>query len=255
MLSGGWGAPSRGASTLQSSGRQYVLPIPEVPASTSQAIRQALVGSVQPFAAQQNRIRILSSKLREQREKAKACQQKIVDLEAQKEESLRDIRETRQQEAANTVAILERRLRNRYNKELAASRAAWQEQLDTDCDAKRKAWRLGKEEATKVTERNDAEGHESVTKRAKLTDLEQSATNDPCEGDSSMETSIEALVQPALSAIDIKSDSLKKELVETEAALERLNETRTEMIWLLKQVIKAEEKRKVGHNKRANGKS
>jgi hypothetical protein len=114
---------------------------------------------------------------------------------------------------------------------------------------------LGKEEATKVTQRNDAEGHESVTKRAKLTDLEQSATNDPCDGDSSMEASIEALVQPALSAIDIKSDSLKKELVETEAALERLNETRTEMIWLLKQVIKAEEKRKVDRNKRANGQS
>jgi chromosome segregation ATPase len=248
MLSGGAG-PSRGASTSQSNGRQFVLPIPEVPASTSHAIRQALVGSVQPFAAQQNRIRILSTKLREQREKAKTCQQKIVDLEEQKEESLRDIRETRQQEAANTVAILERRLRNRYNKELTASRAAWQQQLEAECDAKRKAWHLERDEASSAKERNDADDLESVTKRAKSTELEQSATHDPSEGDSSMEASIEALVQPALAAIDIKSDGLKNELVETEAALERLNETRTEMIWLLKQVIKAEEKRKVDHKR------
>ena len=64
------------------------------------------------------------------------------------------------------------------------------------------------------------------------------------------DAAIAALIQPAVAAVEIKSDGLREEVAEAEASLEKLNESRTEMIWLLKQVIKAEEKQKVDNNKK-----
>ena len=128
----------RGTLTSQTNKvRQFLLPIPAVPAATAKAIRNTLAGTVQPFSAQQNRIRVLTAKLQDQRDKAAASQNRIAELETLKEQGLRDIRETRQHETANTVAALERKLRNRYTKESAAAQAVWKEQLNEECAAKR----------------------------------------------------------------------------------------------------------------------
>lgn len=216
--------------------RQFVLPIPAVPAHTAKAIRTALAGTIQPFAAQQNRIRSLTAKLQDQREKAAASQQRKADLETLKEQGLRDIRETRQQETANIVATLERKLRIRYNKEAAAAQAVWKAQLDEECEAKRKAWRLARQEAV--------DSGEPDKKRMKLLEAAAGDSEEPTDA------AILAIIQPAAAAVEIKSDGLREQVVEAEAALEKLIESRTEMIWLLKQVIKADEKQKSDNSKK-----
>ena len=143
--------------------RQFVLPIPTVPIATAKAIRESLAGSVhQPFAAQKHRIRTLSSKVLDQRAKAVASQQRITELEDEKEQGLRDIRETRQQETVDIVAVVERKLRSRYNKEAAAAHAIWKEHLEQECEAKRKAWRQRQE--TQLENSLDGEPEKKRTK-------------------------------------------------------------------------------------------
>jgi hypothetical protein len=228
--------------------RQFVLPIPPVPAATSKAIRASLASTVQPFAAQQNRIRILTTKFHDQRAKAAASQKRIAELEDEKELGLRDIRETRQQETADIIAAVERKLRSRYNKEAAAAHAIWKEKLDEECEAKRKAWKF--EEQQKDEEKMNAVVHddEPDPKRLKVQDkveTEKLETTDAIGITTISETG--TMDAPIVK----KSDEIRKKIQETEATLEKLTETRTEMIWLLKQVIKAEEKRKIDLNKKA----
>lgn len=246
--------------------RQYLLPIPPVPNGTAKAIRLALYGTIHPYTGQQSRIRTLSAKLQDQRDEAAACQQKIAELETMKEHSLRDIRETRQQETANTVAALERKLRNRHSKEAAAAEVVWKEHLDEECEAKRKVWQQAcddaacrEEPSAKRVKHPDAAAKvscsEELTEPAGVScdqpavPLEQPAV--PFDQPAlPLEQIALPLDQPGGSAVQVKSEILRDQVVEAEAAFEKLTESRTEMIWLLKQVIKAEEKQKADGNKK-----
>ncbi len=231
--------------------RQFVLAIPPVPTDTAKAIRESLAGSaVQPFAAQKNRIRALHAKVLDQRAKATASQKRILELEDKKEQGLRDIRETRQQETADIVAVVERKLRSRYNKESVAAHDMWKENLEEECEAKRQAWRQLQQEDNPGTESHSQEGGEPDKKRAKREDESQqdretsvTAVGAPySESLVTLDTTATTVVSDATVADTKKSDTLRKKLLESEAALEKLTETRAELIWLLKQVIKADEK-------------
>ena len=231
-----------------------MLPIPPVPTDTAKAIRESLAGTVQPFAAQQNRIRALTCKVLDHRAKAAASQKRIVELEDEKEQGLRDIRETRQRETADIVAAVERKLRSRYNKEAAAAQALWKEKLEEECDAKRKAWREQQQQQKEdqLTVSSSHEG-EPDKKRTKLDEEEQESenlanivvsndNNSTLEMVSTTPRDISSVAPTKEAEKKKKSDVLREQLTESEAALEKLTETRAEMIWLLKQVIKADEK-------------
>lgn len=236
--------------------RQFVLDIPPVPIDTAKAIRESLAGStVQPFAAQQNRIRALHAKVLDQRAKAAASQKRILELEDKKEQGLRDIRETRQQETADIVAVVERKLRSRYNKESVAAHDLWKENLEEECEAKRQAWRQQQQQDNPGTGSNSQEGGEPDKKRVKLEEDESQQDRETPNAavDAPNPENLVATMDDTATATTIvsdtrvdtdtkKSDALRKQLLETEAALEKLTETRAELIWLLKQVIKADEK-------------
>jgi hypothetical protein len=236
--------------------RQFVLPIPPVPAATAKAIHESLVGTVQPYAAQQNRIRTLTSKVIDQRAKAAASQKRIVALEDEKEQGLRDIRETRQKETADIVAVVERKLRSRYNKETTAAHALWKEKLEEECEAKRKAWREEQQQEQLSTSLNEDEPDKKRTKlvgddvkkgiEEKIDDTIVN-TDNVTSSDTTIKSVTLVTDEPSMKTKDEettkkKSDLLQEKLIESEAALEKLTETRAEMIWLLKQVIKADEK-------------
>ena len=227
--------------------RQFVLPIPPVPTATAKAIRESLVGAVQPFAAQQNRIRTLTSKVLDQRAKTVSSQKRITELEDEKEQGLRDIRETRQQETADIVAAVERKLRSRYNKEAAAAHAIWKENLEEECEAKRKEWRLQQENQLCHSHEGEPE-----KKRTKLEDDKQECEKsvsavDHSDSDNMVKSDM-AIAPVAPTSEEMieqrkKTDALREKLLEAEATLEKLTETRTEIVWLLKQVIQVDMKR------------
>ena len=231
-----WCAPGAAGSILRNTVslhankvRQYRVSVPPVPAAVRQYVVRTSKAVKNPFAAQQNRIRVLTNKLRDQRERAAAAEAKITELETAKEEGLRDIRETRQQETQNAVDAMERKWRNRHNKEAAAAEQQWKEELEDECEAKRGDFR-------KRVQKNSAQ--EPALKRLKL--LEEAVHTQEKPRDDA----IAALIEPAVASVEVKSDALKKKADAKAAALERLEQSRRGMINLLKEVIKAEGKQK-----------
>lgn len=241
-----WSAPATVGSILRNAVsqhankvRQFRLPIPPTPIDVRRAIEESVTAQrqQQPFAAQQNRIRTLTTKLHDQRAKAVASQAKLVALETAKEEGLRGIRETLQQETQQTVQNLERKWRSRHNKEAAAAELQWKEQLEEQCEAKR-------DELRKHMLENSSQ--EPALKRLKL--LEEAAKaavkGDDDSQDVPQDDVIVALIEPAVSAVEVTSDFLQKQADAKVAAVDEMEQSRREMINLLKEVIKAEGKQK-----------
>jgi hypothetical protein len=216
-------SPARPSHASQVRRQQYVLP--PVPEAVAQAIR----ATVRP-SQYQTRIRNLTNKLQDQQVKQEKYKAKIKDLEAQKDEQLRVIRETNRDQTRQIISALEKKVRDQYAVEEAEARKQFEEKLQGD---------LGKMRAEFKEKQKSKYNHEPARKRIKL--LEEMATSDETVTDGA----IAAIYQPALEAIEIKSHDLQTAYQESENALEKLNESRADMIWLLKQVIKIEAKDKV----------
>jgi hypothetical protein len=216
------GRPSNAFSQVRR--QQYALtPVPE-------AVAQAIRATVRP-SQYQTRIRNLINKLEDQQVKQEKYKMKIRDLEAQKDEQLRVIRETNREETNQRIAVVEAKLRKQFAAEEVEARKAFEEKLQEDRKAKRAEFM----EKLKIKY-----NHEPARKRIKL--LEEAATrSDETEED---DGAIAAIYKPALEAIEIKSHSLTTACQEAEVALEKLNECRADMIWLLKETIKVETKDK-----------
>ena len=219
--------------------RQFRLPLPAVPAAVRQAIEAHVrLARRRPLATQQNRIRVLTTKLHDQREKAAASQEKLAALETAKEEGLRGIRESLQQETQQTVQTMERKWRHRNQKEVAAAEQQWKEQVEEQCEAKRHEWRKRMQKT---------HSQEPALKRLKLL---EDAAQAAAKGDDSSAPElpqndvIVALIEPAVSAVEVTSDFLQKQVDAKVAAVEEMEQSRKEMINLLKEVIKAEGKQK-----------
>ena len=236
-----WSAPAASGSILRNTVslhankvRQYRFNIPAVPNAVRKAMESTLASVKKPFAAQQNRIRILTNKLQDQRQKAVASQEKIAALETAKEEGLRDIRETRQQEMQNMVHTMEKKMRNRHSKEIAAAEQQWKEQVEEECEAKRDDFRKRAQEKSE---------QEPALKRLKL--LEEAASQTTQEASATLqEDAIAALLEPAMATVEVKSEVMQNEADAKTAALHQLEQSRRGMINLLKEVIKAEGKQK-----------
>lgn len=198
--------------------RSFYFDIPPVPPEVANVIKSRASSNTNPFAAQQNRIRALTNKLQDQQKKAKTAQAKITELELQKQESLQQIRESNQAEMSKNVQSVERKLRARHAKEAAVEKQAFEQELNRECEVRRKRFR----DELVLQEEED----EQAQKATKTMEASETAT------------AVEKLEQPSRSAALLAE-------AETELAqVETLKESRAEMIWLLKQVIKEEEKRK-----------
>lgn len=203
--------------------QQYALP--PVPEAVAQSIR----ATVRP-SLYESRIRNLTNKLQDQHVKQEKYKAKIKDLEAQKDEQLRVIRETNREQTRQIISALEKEVRDQYALEEAMDRKSFEEKLRKELETRRAEFK--EQQTTKYN-------HEPARKRIKL--LEEAATSEITVTDGG----IAAICQSALEAIEIKSDGLKTAYQESEVALEKLNESRADMIWLLKQAIKIEAKDKI----------
>jgi len=237
-----WSAPAASGSILRNTVslhankvRQYRFNIPAVPNAVRKAVESTLASVKKPFAAQQNRIRVLTTKLHDQRQKAAAAQEKIAALERAKEEGLRDIRETRQQEMQNMVHTMEKKMRNRHSKEAAAAEQQWKEQMEEECEAKRDDFRKRAQEKS---------AQEPALKRLKLLEEAASQTTQEVSTTHPHEDAIAALIEPAMATVEVKSEVMQNEADAKTAALQQLEQSRRGMINLLKEVIKAEGKQK-----------
>ena len=170
------------------------------------------------FVTEQLQIRNYQMKQKEQKRKARELQQKVEDLKRVKEEGLQEIRQQWEHDTKKILDDLEVKMREDSAVKAQQQKSEWKRALEQDCADKRKSL---------------AEEHELNRKKRK----EELDTKTEAEA---KEKSVQQEQQHK------ESDDLKKELEEMKREVENLTENRTEMIWLLKQAIKAEEKKKKG---------
>lgn len=195
--------------------------IPAIPAKQQKALYQAVRQQFprrhrnKPHAEEQQ-IRNFQNKIKEQRRKARDLQDKLEELEQLKEQKLKDIRKARQEEARKALDALEVKMREEFAAQVQERKSEWKRALEEECQIQRK--RLGEELESKRKKRKE----EFEAKKA--SEAQQASVEQEKE--------------------TLESDGLKTELEDLKGKVESLNESKTEMIWLLKQVIKAEEKQK-----------
>lgn len=194
------------------------VPIPPVPPAVRKAI-EAKVAESSDYSQEKNQKNYLTTKLCEQRLRVDELRNKITYLEAQKEQGLDDIRSARNEKTNKLLEKIEADLRQQFYNERRKRKEAMEKSLREEHDARRKRRRdqYKKEDDEAALERQKSE--------ANLIDLVEASA------------SVQALRKEASE----KSDHISR----LKSKLESLQETRSEIVWLLKQVIKAEEKNKM----------
>jgi hypothetical protein len=299
--------------------RQFTLPIPPVPSDVRKYIQKTVSSQwrfASPLAPQQNKIRIWKTKLADQKEKVQIAHAKIQTLLDQKEQSLREIRESRQFELAQSIAHTERKLRSRYQKERIGKEKEFREQLEKEVQEQRRmkkkhargegdmtmmsmiistdsllnATNSERSNTTTSWDKEIVDVLEPAQKRVKelermlerateeanaimndttttTTTIQSCATQKESEemkdndaiqkkklddndedNDEPPSAIIAALIREAESNVEIQSEQLSQQLQEAKDQLVKLNKSKLEMIWLMKQVIKAEQKQKLMMN-------
>jgi hypothetical protein len=157
-----------------------------------------------------------------QRQKTKTHKEKVSEALTAKEEGLEDIRKVRKEEIEEAMQELEQTLRSQHDKQ-------YKDKGDT----------LEKE----VKEKFEKEFEEQQKARRKA---EEEADEEPPPK------------KPKVEKGKLKSEIIQENLDDLPKKLDKLTEAKSEMVWLLKQVIKADMKRKMAimkQNKLAAAKS
>jgi chromosome segregation ATPase len=213
--------------------RQWKVPLAASSVEVVQKVKRIISRNQRPYQQEQQSIHQATTKLTEYQQKCAAAEKKIQALEQAKEVSLQDIREQRAAETAAAVAVVEKKLRAEFEKESKERELEWKKGVEEDCKSKRKRV----EEAAAAA----SEKQQESNKRLREDAAAKGATSEEGTTGSS---AVPLLVSEKLQQSQAKTKEVEEELNESKRNVTLLNENRTEMIWLLKQAIKAEEKEK-----------
>lgn len=180
----------------------------------SQLEKQKLVPEDSPRTIEgQEKIRSLRAQFNTQKKMLDKLEQKLESLQVQKEESVNDIREQLEKKQKEFVDSLKEQKKAELDEKISERKRSLDETLATECE--------------KIEKRVKAELSENQ-QTEQLIEEEEKAADDTA---STEQTPLESV------AIQERLDDIGK-------SIETINENRSEMIWLLKRVIKAEEKRR-----------
>ncbi|GKY98270.1 hypothetical protein MPSEU_000784700 [Mayamaea pseudoterrestris] len=191
--------------------------IPPVPLKVRKAIEAKLSGQGQYFHEKKH-INQLMAKLADHRHKLAAMQDKVSELEAQKERGLRDIRVMQEEKTQKALEQIEADMRKQFYDDRERKEQTWKRALQDEFDG-RKRQRL---------QQYKTEDAEAAQKRI--------------ESEARILDAVEA--SDAVKAIRSQAATKRAQWQALQQELETLQETKSEIVWLLKQVIKAEEKNK-----------
>ena len=206
-----------GSARRNSNHPYFSAPIPPVPPAVRTAIEAQLTGKGQ-YPQEKKQINQLSVKLSDQRQKLAAAQEKVAQLEAEKEQGLRDIRMIQEENTQKALAKVEREMRQQFRRDRDMKEQAAKQALQAEFDERKRQrqaqYKLEDEEAARKRQKSEADVLEAV----KLSESIQEKRKHVAEK--------------------------REQVLAIKAKLEGLHDTRSEIVWLLKQVIKAEEKKK-----------
>jgi hypothetical protein len=206
------------ASRRKKNSPYFSVPMKAVPAAVRQAMEEKLTGLGQ-YSKEKKHIHQLTAKLSDQKYRLAALQSKIVALEQEKERGLKDIRINQEEKMQKSLEKLEKDMRLQFQKERDDRDQAWKQALDDEFSERKRQ----RQEQYKL------EDDEADRKRSALEDsVADSAKN-----------------SETVQMLEKVANERREELALQQAKLDGLHETRSEIVWLLKQVIKAEDKNKV----------
>ena len=203
-------------SSKRPHGRLFKLQMQPVPSAIRDAIRQTI--QTEEPEKEEQKARILRQKLQEQKRKQLAAKHRLESVREKKEQALKDVRQLKEQEAQKSLEQLEESLRSNFELEQEEQDQQWRQRVNEECEQEKKR---SLEELEEKERKEDEEAR--AAKKGKL----DKATQEEQEASATHESSKEEI------------EGLQKEV-------DTLNHNRLEIVWLLKQVIKAEEKQKAG---------
>lgn len=210
--------------------KYFSVPIPATPEQPKVAIEQQLVrdGALRRTRKQSSKmvhqLRQLQHDLQSHRQKTKLQRDKLAASICAKEEKLKEIQRARELEIEKRLASLEQKLLKQ------------QEQRNIEAEEEVRA---------KIAEDFDRDFEEEQKQRRKRI-FEEPLTESKGQ---LLEHSAHNVKRKKAEGIDLKSELIQKEIEEARSKTEKLTEMKSEMVWLLKQVIKAEMKQKMGLKK------
>lgn len=196
---------------------KFTISLPVVPKLVRNRIQKFLQDNETPYAHEKKQILNLQLKLQEQQKRVKQIETKIVTLKQKKDVGLKDIRDVRKKETVAALEKLEKRMIDEHDVQEKEHETKWLDGIKNDYDKKRKL-----EEQDREKEYQAVEEKEIQKKKQKLQELEMESKRKVSE----------------------RLEKAKSELDASKKTLDNYQEKRTEIVWLLKQVIKAEEKQK-----------
>jgi hypothetical protein len=212
--------------------RQWKVPLTASSLEVVNKVKRTISSNQRPYQQEQQSIHHATTKLTEHQNKCAAAEKKIEALEQAKETSLQDIREQRAAETEAAVAVVEKKLRAKFEKESKERELEWKKGVEEDCNNKRKRAEEDKAAAPEKEQESNKRLH---------ADADPKATSE--EGTTNSST-VPLVESEKLQQSQAKTKEVQEELEQSKRKVTQLNENRTEMIWLLKQAIKAEEKEK-----------
>lgn len=214
----------------------FDISLPGIPPETYKAIQQHIQSQQSPLLLEKQEISKLTAQVREEEEQVQELKLQLEEMSQNKEQSLEDIRIQREEETRKKIEQYEKTRRSQYEKERNERYQKWKDNIEEECREKIRKRKLEQESDVKDdANMEDAEPDSNTSEKQIKEGQAQASSLDSTESPTEL---------PAL-----KSEEKRKEVQELKRSLEKLTEQRSEMIWLLKQVIKAEEKHKKGDAK------
>ena len=206
----------------------YSVPIPVVPDALKNVIEEHLIqtGAVDSNSDKQStkmlhHMRQLQQDLQSQRQKVKVQEAKVETAIAAKDQKLSNLRRDKEGELEKVLKEVERKIRKKQDKRSKEAEEKIRQQIIEKFEKEYK------EEQTLKRKRKEEEEEENKGEKA-------------TEGEGEESEAKKQKVETTL-----RSDSIQEKIDEKKARVEELTNMKTEMIWLMKQVIKAETKQKL----------
>jgi hypothetical protein len=211
--------------------RQWKVPLTASSLEVVKKVKRIISSNQRPYQQEQQSIHQATTKLAEHQKKCAAAEKKIEALEQAKEVSLQDIREQRAAETEAAVAVVENKLRAKFQKDSKERELEWKKGVEQDCNNKRKR---AEEDAAASEKEQDPNKRLHADAEARVSS----------EGGTNASSTAPLLESEKFQRSQAKTKEVQEEFAQSKRKVTQLNENRTEMIWLLKQAIKAEEKEK-----------
>lgn len=206
--------------------RSLTIPIPPVPIETRKAIQKHIAKQQPPYFKQQAQINQLHAKLLTQQEKVRHAQHKLERLEEDKAERIQEIKVVREEEKEESLKRIEKNMQSELEEEFRKKEEEFKRDAEKEMQAAKEQFK--KEQA--------AEEEKELELRKQQFEEEQKKKGE--QGNEEKEATAAAELEIPI------SKKLEEEHEKVMAKINDFKETKKEMVWLLKQVINAENKRK-----------